>query len=537
MRSTVFLLLPVLAAPALAQFNPLPSQPLELRAAPRASWSAVASAGATVTGTTFRCDNMGAASNSKMYVFGGCLDNNTATTMNDLYEFDAIAGTFTRIHDGVVSTAPHARGRASVAWNPLTQKLVVYGGDNRNSGPLPANTYLGDIWEYDPATNTWADVTPASGPQPAPRRWASMAFEPVLGGMLMFGGDTGAGALGANNETWLFLGGQWIQFSPGNVPPARRMASMMTRPDFNDVIMVGGGDDSLLNGFTEPYRHLDVWTWNGTDWTRISNYDWATQTGTFPASAFANQAVYDPTRKRVVMQGGQGIAANTANNAIYVFGTTTYNGSPTNYTSEFDCLTNSWTIYSSSTNGTALYNTNDPSIGRISRFFAAYVPATGKVYKAGGQNPALSGSRPAQNVYEYQASPVAAATVLGAGCNGLSLTADELPWTGRTVTATATGFAGNGIGFGLIGFGTQSVPLVALHPAGMAGCTAEVTPDVSLLLFPVGGSASISIALPADPAFAGLGINAQVVQMQLNAQFNLTALSSTNGIALTIGAL
>ena len=49
---------------------------------------------------------------------------------------------------------------------------------------------------------------------------------------------------------------------------------------------------------------------------------------------------------------GFGIAANTANNSIYVYGTTTYNGSPTNYTSEFDCLTNSWTLYASPLGGT-----------------------------------------------------------------------------------------------------------------------------------------------------------------------------------------
>ena len=537
MRFTVFsLLLPALAAPALAQFNPLPSQPLVLRAAPRAAWSAVASAGATVTGSTFRCDNPGAASNSKMYVFGGCLDNNTATTLNDLWEFDALAGTFTQINNGTTAPAPHQRGRCSVAWNPLTNKLVVFGGDTRSGGTLPANTLLNDTWEWDPTTNTWTDVTPAAG-SPAPRRWAAMAFEPALGGMLLFGGDLGAGALGVNSETWLLLGGNWIQLSPGHVPLPRRMASMMTRPDFGDVIMVGGGDETLLNGFTEPYRHLDVWTWDGTDWTMLSNYDWATGQGTFPASAFANQAVYDPLRKRVVMQGGQGIAANTANNSIYVFGTTTYNGSPTNYTSEFDCLTNSWTIYANPVTGTTPYNNNDPSIGRISRFYAAFVPATGKIYKSGGQNPALSGSRPAMNVYEYQASPVASATALGTGCNGLSLTTDLLPWTGRTVTATATGFGPAGIGFGLIGFGTQSVPLSALHPAGLPGCTVEVTPDVSLLLFPVAGTASMNVALPSSPAFAGLGLNLQAVQLELNAQFSLVSLSSSNGIALTIGAL
>lgn len=535
MRSTVFFVLPALAAPALAQFNPLPAPTLVERVAPRAAWASVVASGTTSLGTTNRADTPGAASNDKLYVFGGCADNNTAVTYNDLWAFDPVSGGFTLVNDGTTAPAPHQRGRCSVAWNPLTSKLVVFGGDTRSGGTLPANTLLNDTWEYDPATNTWTDVTPAAG-SPAPRRWAAMTFEPTLGGMLLFGGDLGTPA--ANSETWLFLGGNWIQFSPGHVPPARRMASLMTRtnPEFNDVIMVGG-EDTSNTVYPELYRHLDAWKWDGTDWALLSDYDWATGVGTFPASAMANQAVYDPIRKRVVMQGGQGIAANTANNSIYVYGTTTYNGSPTNYTSEFDCLTNSWTLYASPLGGTTPYNNTDLEIGRISRYAAGFIPSVGKIYKAVGQDATKSGARPTYNVYEYQASPVAAANVLGAGCNGLSLAADELPWTGRTVTATATGFAGNGIGFGVIGFGTQSLPLVALHPAGMVGCTAEVTPDVSLLLFPVGGAASMSVALPASPAFAGIGLNMQVMQLQLNAQFQLVSLSSTNGLALTIGAL
>ena len=527
----------LLATPLAAQFAPLPAPTLLSRTAPRAAWTTLVSSGITVTGSTFRCDNMGAANDTHLFVFGGCLDNNTATTLNDLWAFDAVAGTFAQRHNGTVSTAPHARGRAAVAWNPLTQKLVVYGGDNRNTGPLPANTYLGDIWEYDPATNTWADVTPASGPQPTPRRWASMAFEPVLGGMLMFGGDTGAGALAVNNETWLFLGGQWIQFTPSIAPPARRMASLMTRPDFHDVILVGGDDSTLLNGFTEPYRHLDVWTWNGGNWNLLSTYDWATGQGTFPASAFANQAVYDPLRKRVVMQGGQGIAANTATNTTYVFGTTLYNGSPTNYTSEFDCLTNSWQIYANPTTGTAPYNNNDPSIGRISRFYAGFVSATGTVYKAGGQNPAASGSRPPYNVYAYQAATIATVDGIGAGCNGLALGYDELPWTGRTTTVTATGFAPGAFGFSLIGFGTQNTPLAALHPAGQPGCDLLVTPDATNLLLPAGGSATIPFAVPNALAFAGLTLYLQALQLELNASLQLAALSSTEALLLRIGAL
>ena len=40
----------------------------------------------------------------------------------------------------LVTLAPHARGRAAGAWNPNSQRFVVSGGDNRATGPLPADT-------------------------------------------------------------------------------------------------------------------------------------------------------------------------------------------------------------------------------------------------------------------------------------------------------------------------------------------------------------------------------------------------------------
>ncbi|MBL8751354.1 MAG: hypothetical protein JNK78_19510, partial [Planctomycetes bacterium] len=66
----------------------------------------------------------GAASNDAIWVFGGALGNNSPTTANDLWKFDALAGTFTQvIADGAPGSPTH-RASASVAWNPLTNKLV-----------------------------------------------------------------------------------------------------------------------------------------------------------------------------------------------------------------------------------------------------------------------------------------------------------------------------------------------------------------------------------------------------------------------------
>ena len=432
--------------------------------------------------------------------------------------------------------APPARGRHTAAWNPISNKLVVFGGNTRGTTP----TLLNDTWEYDPVANTWANVTPVSG-SPSPRQFAALAFDPNLGGMLLFGGQTNDVAPNVNsNETWAFLGGAWIQVTPANAPAARGQHSLMTRSDFGDCILVGGIDNGIAT--PEQIRFLDVWTWNGGNWTKISDCDVLTNpTGagtTWPASVNGNQAVYDQLRQRVVMQGGNGITV--AANTTYVYGPS-YAGSPSNYTSEFDCLTNSWTIYANPTTGTTPFNNNDPSIGRVSRYYAGYLAATGKVYKALGQNGAASGSKPASNVYVYQPNPAASTAVYGAGCTGsggpMVLTADNLPWTTRNFTATGTGFPANAIGFGLIGWGAVSTPLSTLHPLGVIGCDQLVSADVTVLLLPVAGSATLPIGMPSSTVFAGAVLNTQMIGVELDVLFNLTALTSTNALALTIGAI
>jgi Galactose oxidase, central domain len=537
-------LLPCLAALASAQ---LPAPSLIQRVAPRAAWSVVAGAGLSTgatTGTptvnaTFRADNPGAASNDTLWVFGGSLGNNTATTTNDLWAFNAPAGTFTQVIADGAPGSPAARGRASIAWNPLTNKLVVFGGNTRGATP----TLLNDLWEYDPITNAWANVTPA-GASPAPRQHAPMTWDPNLNGMVLFGGqvnDTTPQVL--SNETWALIGGTWVQLFPATVPAARTQHSMVTRQaPFSDVVMCLGLDSA--SAAPDQIRFLDVWRWNGSDWSLLSNCDVLTNptgTGTtWPASTIGNQAVYDPLRKRIVVQGGNGITV--AANVSYIYGPS-YGGSPTNYTSEYDCLTNSWSIYANPTTGTTPFNNTDATIGRVSRYYAGFIPATGMVYKACGQDPTKSGSRPTNNVYAYQANPIATATNYGAGCVGggapatLTLTADDRPWTSRTFAATATGFGPLSLGLGVIGINTTSLPLIAVLPQGGLGCDLLATPDLVVTLVPTAGSAQIQLPIGNVPSLAGSVLHFQAAELALDLSFNVTGLFSSNGVTINVGAL
>lgn len=523
------LVLPVLAATAVAQ---LPAPTLQTRVTPRAFWSSVAASGtctlstATTTGT-FRADMPGASDGSRIWVFGGRKDNNTANTYNDLWVFDSATGTFTQRIADQQPGSPHARGRHASAYSPLTGKLYVFGGNNSNTGPDAAATLRNDIWEFDPIANTWTDVTPTTGPAPAPREWAAMAFEPTTGGMLVFGGRTGILATDPpNNETWLFLSGSWTLMSTGAGPAPRMQHSLVTRGDVGDVVVCAGFDQSSGSSI----GMLDVWRWDGFVWNLVDN-----GTVTWPHGINANQAVYDQGRKRLVLQGGQGLTATNAT----LYGPN-YGGSPSNYTSEFDFLTNSWTIYGNPITGTTPFNNNDPSIGRISRYAAGY--AGGKVYKISGQNPVLSGSKPAINVYAYAPSVAASAVAYGAGCSGpggaLSLVSNSSPWTERTWTGTGTGFGPNSLAFFVVGLTTTALPLNSVFVQAGVGCDLLNTTDVlTSFLFPVGGQVGVGITIPNDRVFAGLPIHAQVAELEFDLLGNWVGLFTSNGLTLTIGAL
>lgn len=499
------LTLTLLAGAAVAQVNPPTPAPM---AAPRAVWSLVPG----VTGTpTQRRDNPGAASQDKMYVFGGRASNAATNVFNALYEFDGSAWTL-KTAEGAAGSPP-GRGGACVAWDHTRNKLVVFGGDTGGTTPV----LLGDTWEWDPTANTWTQLTPATSP--SPRRWSAMAHEPQSGGMLLFGGETALSSPPStpSNETWLLLNGNWLQLSPATSPPARRLHSLASRPDFLDVFLCCGDDASV----TPNVRHLDAWRFSGNTWQQFN-------TATHPHGTTANQAIYDPLRKRIVVQGGQGISVpNTAGGGQYG---DLYGGSPSTWCSEFDCVTNQWLLY-----GQANFNTGDPVIGRISRYFGAFIPALGKIYKVSGQNPSGVGTITA--TCQYQANPVANTGNVGSGCRSLALAStapNDRPWIGRIFTSTATGLGASSLPLALYGLSSVPTPLASIHPAGVVGCDLLASLEIVLPGSNLGGVVVSPLPVPNDPLLVQFTLYHQVLEIATSSGA-ISAITSTNALALTFG--
>ncbi|MCK5945237.1 MAG: hypothetical protein KAI24_24830 [Planctomycetes bacterium] len=109
------------------------------------------------------------------------------------------------------------------------------------------------------------------------------------------------------------------------------------------------------------------------------------------------------------------------------------------------------------------------------------------------------------------------------GSNGApQLSLRSPPWLGSTYALEVSNLTG---GFAAMVTGLQSLS-VPLQPLGVGfgpGCVLQTTGDAVDLLTQVGGLASWSLALPANPVFSGLELRSQAIE--LSTQSSVTAVA------------
>lgn len=214
----------------------------------------------------------------KVVLFGGTSDSGRYA---DTWAYDPVANTWA---DLTGPTAPSARGVHSMVYDSDFGQIVLFGGYN-DTGEL------GDTWVYDPVASTWADLQPA-GDLPSPRRAHAMAYDPVSGQMILFGGYNGSTVL---NDTWAYdpATNTWTELAPaGAVPVARANHRMVYDEAAGQVIIFGGYD-----GQNELY---DTWAYDPATntWTDLDPL------GPPPPAREEHAMVYDSAGDRVIVFGG-----------------------------------------------------------------------------------------------------------------------------------------------------------------------------------------------------------------------------------------
>jgi N-acetylneuraminic acid mutarotase len=245
------------------------------------------------------------SSRDSVIVFGGI---NTTGRLSDTWAYDPVGNQWTDLDPP--GTAPSPRDGGSMAYDPNTKTLILFGG-------FGDQDLRSDTWAYDPAANRWTALNP-SGAVPHPRAGQSMVYDPITRRIILFGGvyldSTGTEELKLN-DTWAYdpAANSWAELKPAGTPPSARAAQATAYDSSKGLMIIFGGvpPGAALN---------DTWAYDPArnSWTELR------PSGTLPEARYGASMVYDPPRGRMVMFGGRGddLLADTW---------------------EYDSSTNSWT--------------------------------------------------------------------------------------------------------------------------------------------------------------------------------------------------
>jgi hypothetical protein len=200
----------------------------------------------------------------------------------------SLAGTPAWSMLSTAGTPPAGRVRHSMIYDPVRDRMLVFGGDPWGS------QFANQVWELTlSGAPTWTQLLPA-GALPSGRNLHTAIYDPVRDVMLVFGGSTATGRV---NDLWqLTLGGTptWTAVAAGGTPPAGRSGHSAIYDPVRDRMVIFGGYSS------QPTS--DVWALSlaGTPtWSQLS------PSGTSPLARTGHQAIYDPPRDRMVVYGAQ----------------------------------------------------------------------------------------------------------------------------------------------------------------------------------------------------------------------------------------
>lgn len=401
------------------------------------------------------------------------------------------------------SASPGARHGHAMAFDPIRNQVVLYGGYARGN-------YLGDTWLWD--GSNWQQAAPA-GATPGPRSDHAMCFDAALGMVILVGGGNGAPIMetwGWDGSTWRLLlavgplpqaivalaydpirgvavefdgtrtfewtgSGNWVQRQTAHAPMAGNNGGAMV---FDPV---AGGMLLFDNG--------ETWTFDGTDWTQR-------QPSTGPGVRARTRMAYDVSRGEAVLFGGSG--------GILFDDTWAWNG--TDWNQQIAAA---------------------PPPARQTHAMA-YDAARQRIVMFGGYASGDLGDTWTKNP---SFGTPATVTPFGAGCAGtagtpvLAALGGTLPWINSNLVLELRSLPALifRAPFGILGLSRTAwgaVPLPAgLAAVGMPGCTALVSVDYIAPLVNNLGSAQWTIRLPNAAALVGMDFYVQglVVDPQANA--------------------
>lgn len=185
---------------------------------------------------------------------------------SDTYEWDGTAWkAFTEL-----KKEPQIRRFAAMVYDPKLKKTVLYGGFN-------ADNYRNDTWTWN--GTEWTELKVDKDERPPHRGQMAMWYDPLQQKVILYGG-IGRGSVNDRvtryDDMWSFSGTGWTKLTVTETPGQRFGPQVAVNPVSGKVILFGG-----LRAETQPgdptgkalrqFFTNDTWEWDGTAsrWTRI----------------------------------------------------------------------------------------------------------------------------------------------------------------------------------------------------------------------------------------------------------------------------
>lgn len=178
------------------------------------------------------------------------------------------------------ATTPSARNGSAncMAYDPVRGVSLLFGG---YQGSLTA---LADTWEWN--GTAWTQRTVVNGPV---GRWGhGLVQDTRRGRAVMFGGFV-ASTGQFSNETWEWDGSAWSQIQVPNAPPPRGYCGMAYDSVLGRTVLFGGYNGANYLG--------DTWIFDGAAWTQASPV-------ASPSARQGAAMAFDSVRAQAVLFGG-----------------------------------------------------------------------------------------------------------------------------------------------------------------------------------------------------------------------------------------
>jgi hypothetical protein len=186
----------------------------------------------------------------RMLVFGGRPDYGLGQPFNDVWAL-ALGESLTWSLLQPSGVAPDPRMSMTAQYDPIRDQLLIFGGYAERDY---TDYYANDVWALSMGDSfAWRQLLPPD-PAPSPRRAAAMIYDPVRDRLVVYGGQLPECCpTRFANDTWaLSLAGEtrWIALSPSGPLPAGRGDFGGVYDALHDrfVILGGYGDAGLIFG-------------------------------------------------------------------------------------------------------------------------------------------------------------------------------------------------------------------------------------------------------------------------------------------------